>query len=67
MVGAQARRRLAAALHVDLHRALWVAREGVVVGYMARAQVVRSLWRGGAPQASVAIVFNGTVQARATW
>ena len=59
--------RQAAALHVDLHREQWVARDGVVVGYMARAQVVRSLWRGGAPQASVAIVFNGTVQARATW
>jgi hypothetical protein len=59
--------RQAAALHIELQRERWVRRDGVLVGYEAQARVVRSLWRGGAPSAPVAIVFNGTVQARATW
>jgi len=59
--------RQAAALHVELRREEWVYKEGELVGYAARAQVVRSLWRGGSPSAPVAIVFNGTVRARTTW
>jgi RecA/RadA recombinase len=59
--------RQAAALHIELRREEWLVQEGVLRGYAARAQVVRSLWRGGAPSAPVAIVFNGTVHARTTW
>jgi hypothetical protein len=59
--------RQAAALHVELRREQWIEQAGVLVGYTAQARVLRSLWRKGTPEASLAIVFNGTVRARATW
>jgi recombination protein RecA len=57
----------AAALHVELQRERWLRREGQLVGYSARAKVLRSRWRSDAPQASIEIVFNGTVRAQQTW
>lgn len=66
-LGPAAALRQAAALHVELQREQWVQLDGVLAGYAARAEVVRSLWRSGAPSVAVAIVFNGTVRARETW
>lgn len=55
------------ALHVELRRERWLRRDGVLVGYSARAQVRRSRWRSDNPTAPVEIVFNGSVHARTTW
>jgi recombination protein RecA len=62
--------RQAAALHIELRHERWLQREGQLVGYEARAELLRSLWRTGpaaAASAAVAIVFNGAVHARETW
>lgn len=56
-----------AALHVDLRRERWLRREGTLVGYQARARVLRSRWRNDTPSVAIELVFNGTVRARATW
>ena len=56
-----------AALHVELRRERWLKQEGQLVGYRATARVVRSRWRSDSPQASIEIVFNGTVRAQPTW
>ncbi len=55
------------ALHVLLQREQWLKTAGTLVGYQARAQVLRSRWRSDAPSAALDIVFNGTVHARPTW
>jgi hypothetical protein len=55
------------ALHVELRRERWLRREGIFVGYSARAQVRRSRWRSDSPTTPVEIVFNGSVYARGTW
>lgn len=59
--------RAQAALHIELQRERWLRREGQLVGYSARAKVLRSRWRSDSPQASIEIVFNGTVRAQPTW
>lgn len=59
--------RAQAALHVELQRERWLRRSGELVGYCATARVVRSRWRSDSPQASIEIVFNGTVRAQPTW
>lgn len=56
-----------AALHIDLQRERWLYREGELIGYAARVQLLRSLWRRGAPSTTIAIEFNGVVRARAVW
>lgn len=56
-----------AALHLDLQRENWLYRDDELVGYTARAQVLRSLWCWGTPAATIAIEFNGTVRARDRW
>lgn len=56
-----------AALHIDLQHEDWLYRGADLVGYRARAQVMRSLWRWGSPSTSIAIEFNGTVRAVNGW
>lgn len=56
-----------AALQIELQRERWLYRQEELVGYAARAQVVRSLWRWGTPATTIAIEFNGTVKARDRW
>ncbi len=55
------------ALHVEMRRERWLRRNGQLAGYAARAQVLRSLWRGDLSAAQLEIVFNGAVHARPTW
>lgn len=64
---AMATTRQNAALHIDLHHERWLYRSDELVGYEARARVLRTLWRGGAPSANIAFEFNGVIKARATW
>ncbi|MEZ4682097.1 MAG: hypothetical protein R2932_48615 [Caldilineaceae bacterium] len=56
-----------AALHIALKKERWLTRESRITGYEAEASLVHSRWavRGGA--ARIAITFNGTVRAQATW
>lgn len=56
-----------AALHIDLQREDWLYRNQELVGYQARAQVVKSLWRRGSQTTTIAIEFNGVVRARDSW
>lgn len=56
-----------AALQIELQHERWLYREQEMVGYEARAQVLRSLWRWGSPATTIAIEFNGTVKARDRW
>lgn len=56
-----------AALHIEMRREQWLYQAGLLVGYRATAHVHKSHWRHDKPQTPIAIHFNGTVKAQATW
>lgn len=56
-----------AALHIEMRREQWLRQEGVLTGYRARAQLLKSRWAHGTASAPVELVFNGTVRAQETW
>ena len=56
-----------AALHIEMQRESWIARQQEMVGYRARARILKSRWARGFPSASVEIRFNGAIAARQTW
>jgi hypothetical protein len=54
-------------LHIEIRRESWLQRNQIIYGYQALARVIRSRWVPGTPTATIAIEFNGTIRARATW
>ena len=53
-----------ASIHLDLKREQWLMRKRNVVGYVARAHLIKSRWARSTQNCEVAITFNGTVTAR---
>ncbi len=56
-----------ASLHVELRRERWLRRDRELIGYQARACILRSRWRQDQPSATIDIRFNGTVSAHSSW
>jgi len=54
-------------LWVALQRERWLLQGEELVGYQARARVVRSRWAPAGATVPIAIRFNGVVQAARTW
>jgi hypothetical protein len=59
--------RRACDLHIEMRRERWLHNNNQLIGYRARAQVLKSLWVKFTNSATVDIVFNGTIKAAQTW